>query len=272
MHPIFCITHQPEITIDLPPTATIVWLGAAGQQPTTGQPVLDVHKDFPDLMAWHPFLTGAAGTFAIRRFLLEQQAEFADFDLMTLTQYRKFISQRAFGSTTESFPTMLFINQAPQIPSYNDWYAKPTRYFCIARPRKIGNIFQQYSYNHQAPDFLRYLAIAVELEVITADECFELINYPTIIPGGIEVGTFPINIFLAITEQLEAVCLHFLERHRPIKLDAYHRRALAFCNERLSSYLLQKVVYEIFDNVIPPEIIGYMHTLDIGAAEYRAGT
>lgn len=272
MHPVFCITHQPEITIDLQPTASIVWLGAAGQAPTTGRQVLDVHQAFPDLMAWHPFLTGAAGTFAIRRFLSTQQQEFSDFDLITLTQYRKFISQRAFGSTTDSFPTMRFINQAAQVPSYNEWYSEPAHCFCIASPRNIGNTFQQYALVHQAPDFLRYLATAVELEVITAQECFELINHPTIIPGGIEVGTFPITIFLALAEQLESVCLHFLERHRPIKLDAYHRRALAFCNERLGSYLLQKVLFEIFDNTIPHNIIGYMHTVDIGATEYRAGT
>ena len=113
--------------------------------------------------------------------------------------------------------------------------------------------------------------MAVELEVISGKECLGLINHATIIPGGIEVGTFPINIFLAITEQLEAVCLRFLEHHRPVKLDAYHRRALAFCNERLGSYLLQKVLHEIFDNTIPEDVIGYMHTVDIGSTEYRAG-
>lgn len=271
MHSVFCITHQPNITIDLAPSTTLVWLGAAGQAPQTGQPVLDVHQASADLMAWHPFLTGAAGTFAIRRFLCQQQ-EYADFDLITLTQYRKFISQQAFGRTTDSFPTMRFINQIDQVPRYSDWFTEPAQYFCIANPRNIGNTFQQYAHVHQAPDFLRYLATAVELEVITGQECLELINHPTIIPGGIEVGTFPINIFLAITEQLEAVCLHFLEHHRPVKLDSYHRRALAFCTERLGSYLLQKVLYDIFDKTIPPEIIGYMHTVDIGATEYRAGT
>jgi len=272
MHSVFCITHQPSITIDLDHTASIVWLGAAGQAPQTGHSVLDVHQTYSDLMAWHPFLTGAAGTFAIRRFLNDQQQEFSDFDLITLTQYRKFISQQVFGQTTDSFPTMRFINQSAQVPSYSAWFTEPAQYFCIASPRNIGNTFQQYAHVHQAPDLLRYLATAVELEVITAQECFELINHPTIIPGGIEVGTFPINIFLAIAEQLETVCLHFLDRHRPIKLDAYHRRALAFCNERLGSYLLQKVLHEIFDNTIPQAIIGYMHTVDIGATEYRAGT
>ncbi len=110
-----------------------------------------------------------------------------------------------------------------------------------------------------------------QLEVINGQECLELINYATIIPGDIEVGTFPINIFLAIAEQLEAVCLHFLEHHRPVKFDAYHRRALAFCCERLGSYLLQKALHEIFDNTIPEDVIGYMHTVDIGSTEYRAG-
>ena len=272
MHALFCITHQPQIAIDLDSSATIVWLGAAGQAPQTGHQVLDVHQAYPDLMAWHPFLTGAAGTFAIRRFLSAQAQAFSDFDLMTLTQYRKFISLKAFGRTTNSFPTMRFINQAAQVPSYSAWFSEPAQYFCIASPRNIGNTFQQYIHVHQAPDFLRYLATAVELEVISGQECFELINHATIIPGGIEVGTFPINIFLAITEQLEAVCLHFLEHHRPVKLDAYHRRALAFCNERLGSYLLQKVLHEIFDNTIPDNIVGYMHTVDIGATEYRAGT
>lgn len=271
MHLIFCITHQPSITIDLDNSATIVWLGASGQAPQHGQAVLDVNQNYPDLMAWHPFLTGTSGTFAIRRFLRDQQKIFSDFDIITLTQYRKFISRSPFGSTTESFPTMLFINEENKVPSYSTWFTEPPQYFCIVNPRNIGSIFQQYSHIHQAPDFLRYLATAVELEVITPQECFELINCPIIIPGGIEFGTFPINVYLTLTEQLEAVCLHFLERHRPVMLDAYQRRALSFCNERLGSYLLQKVLHEIFDDTIPEGVIGYMHTVDIGATEYRAG-
>jgi len=270
MHPVFCITHQPNITIDLDSSATIVWLGEAGKAPAIGCPVLDVHQHHPDLMAWHAFLTGSTGTFAIRRFLAGQQ-EFSEFDLITLTQYRKFISRQQFGEATASFPTMRLINQSALVPSYQEWFAEPQQYFCIASPRHIGNTFLQYAYSHQTPDFLRYLATAVELEIITAQECLELINNPVIIPGGIEFGTFPMNIFLAIAEQMEAVCLRFLAQHRPVRLDAYQRRALSFCNERLGSYLLQKVLHQIFGKSIPSEVVGHMHTVDIGATEYRSG-
>lgn len=269
MNKIFCIAHK-EQSIKLDPSASIVWLGSE-KSPDAGHHILDVNKTYPDLMAWHPFLTGAAGAFAIRRFLVDQEIEYSDFDLITITQYRKFISRKEFGIETSSYPTMLFISEENKIPEYNNWYSDPVNYFLVAKPRNIGNTFMQYAYNHQAADFLRYLAVAVELEVITAEECFSLMSNQLIIPGGIELGTFPINIFLSIIEQLEAVCLHFLEKHRPVKLDSYHRRALAFCNERLSSYLLQKVLHEIFDGSIPSEVTGFMHTVEIGAKEYRAG-
>lgn len=269
MNKIFCIAHK-EQSIKLDPSASLVWLGSE-QAPDTGHHVLDVNQAYPDLMAWHPFLTGASGTFAIRRFLVDQNIEFSDFDMLTLTQYRKFISKHQFGVHTSSYPTMLFISEEDKIPEYKEWHAIPSKYFLISTPRNIGNTFTQYAHVHQAADFLRYLAIAVELEIITAEECFNLMNNPIIIPGGIELGTFPINIFLSLTAQLEAVCLHFLEKHRPVRLDPYHRRALAFCNERLSSYLLQKVLHEIFDNSIPSDITGFMHTVEIGAKEYRAG-
>lgn len=271
MHSVFCITHQPNITIDLDRSASIVWLGAAGQAPQSGQPVLDTHQLYPDLMAWHPFLTGACGTFAIRRFLCDQQREFSDFDLITLTQYRKFISMHSFGGTTNSYPTMRLINDKAHIPSYADWFTEPKKYFCISRPIEVGNTLGQYSTAHSAPDFLRYLATAVELEIITGKECIELINNPILIPGGIEIGTFPVNIYLTLAQHLEDVCLHFLERHRPVRLDAYQRRALAFCNERLGGYLLQKVLHEIFGDTIPRDVVGYMHTVDIGSTEYRIG-
>lgn len=272
MHSAFCITHQSGITVDLDRSASIVWLGTAGQVPQTGQPVIDVHQNYPDLMAWHSFLSGAAGTFAIRRFLCNQQQEFSDFDLITLTQYRKFISRRQFGIPTDSYPTLRLINDENHIPMYEDWFTEPSQYFCISTPIEIGNTLGQYSNVHQVPDFLRYLAIAVELEFITGQECLALINHSVHIPGGIEIGTFPVNIYLTLTQQLETICLHFLERHRPVKLDAYQRRALAFCNERLSSYLLQKVLRDIFGDTIPQDVIGYMHNIDIGAAEYRIGT
>lgn len=269
MNTTFCIAHKaPSIQLDS--SASLVWLGS-DKAPDTGHHVLDVNQAYPDLMAWHSFLTGAVGTFAIRRFLVNQNKEFSDFDTLTITQYRKFISPHRLGVETSSYPTMLFISEENKIPAYSKWYVEPTKYFCIAQPRNIGNTYLQYAIVHKAADFLRYLAIAVELEIITDVECFDLMKNPMILPCGIEVGTFPINIFLSISEQLEAVCLHFLEKNRPVQLDAYHRRALAFCNERLGSFLLQKVLYEIFDNTIPKDIVGYMHTVDIGATEYRAG-
>lgn len=269
MNKIFCIAHK-DITISLHKSALLVWLGSE-KAPGTGHHVLDVNQVYPDLMAWHPFLTGAAGTFAIRRFLKDQNKEFSDFDLLTITQYRKFLSHKKFGKPTASYPTMLIISEEKNIPNYSDWYSDPEKYFNLAQPRNIGNTFLQYSHNHQAADFLRYLAIAVDFNIINSEECFNLMVNSIIIPGGIEFGTLPINIFLAIAESLEIVSLNFLEKHRPVKMDAYHRRALAFCNERLGSYLLQKVLNEIFDGGIPSEITGFMHTVEIGAGEYRAG-
>ena len=271
MHSLFCITHLPVIKIDLDCSATVVWLGPAGQKPQIDNPILDVHQASPDLMAWHPFLTGTSGTFAIRRFLHEQQQEFSDFDLITLTQYRKFVSRRQFGISAKNYPGLQIINENNQIPMYEEWFTKPEKYFLISQPIQIGSTLWQYSKAHQAPDLLRYLAIAVELEFITTQECQDLINHPVLIPGGIEFGTFPINIYLTLTEQLETICLSFLENHRPVKLDAYQRRALSFCNERLGSYLLQKLLHEIFGGTIPQEVIGHVHNIDINATEYRIG-
>lgn len=272
MHHLFCITHLPQIAIDLEPTAIVVWLGPSGKAPNIGHQVLDVHEIDPDLMAWHPFLTGAAGAFAIRRFLAGQQKTFADDDLITLTQYRKFISPQAFGHVAVNYPTMRVIDDHASVPCYEDWFVKPKNLFCIPNLINVGNTFLQYAHAHHASDLLRYLAVAVELEAISYYQCHELINNPVMIPGGIELGTFPVSTYLSVVQWLEAVCLRFLELHRPTRLDAYQRRALAFCNERLGSFMLQKVLHGFFNNTIPSDILGHMHTVDIGVDFYRAGT
>ena len=132
--------------------------------------------------------------------------------------------------------------------------------YLLAQPFRVGNLYQQFASAHKIPDLLRYVAIAVELGVMTAEESSIFFADDILIPCGVECGIFPTDVFLTIIEKLERVCLTFLRSHMPSSFDSYYRRALDFCNERLGSFLLKKVLFSSMQKV-PAQYFGYMHTI-----------
>jgi hypothetical protein len=133
--------------------------------------------------------------------------------------------------------------------------------FLISTPAGVGGILAQYNQWHSAPDLLRYIAIALEFEIINKDDLLEFFSSALIIPGGIEFGIFPIPIYLDIITKLRRICFEFLKIHKPASSDPYQKRALSFCNERLGGYLLLKQLKSCYPGEIFDRFFGYMHCL-----------
>ncbi len=255
----FCVAHKRP-TYPIPNDVNFVWLGSSpietnGNHHTTR--IVDISEEYD---AWHPFLSGAAGSFGIERMLLSDMVPWDFSYSINIIQYRKFIIPKPFNNIKPNEQNLYVVNNH-QIDSLNLYqeYKKTTSPYLLASPFEVGNIYLQYDLHHKIQDLLRYTAIAIDMGVISGKESYDFLNDRFLIQGGIEFGIYPIATFLQIVEKIRLVSMEFLRHHNPVAMGVEDRRAIAFCNERLGSYLLFKHLLDEYHNAIPDEIFGYMH-------------
>ncbi len=175
--------------------------------------------------------------------------------------HRKFIAPQAFGNPAPNYPGMFVLDAAAAAQiDFTALAANVQTPYLLAQPFRVGNLYRQFASAHKISDLLRYVAIAVELGVLTPEESSLFFEDDTLIPCGVECGIFPTEVFLTIIEKLERVCITFLRSHMPSSFDPYNRRSLDFCNERLGSFLLKRVLFSSLQE-IPAQYFGYMHTV-----------
>ena len=254
----FCIANQTPM-FPLPDDIPVVWLGN-GRPITNGSHVI-IHPIEFDMEAdtWHVFLGGSLGAFAIERILTSNIVEWNENDLISIVHYRKFTTCKQVGHAASNFPGMR-ISHPKDLTSF-DLHAIQNALntpYLLAQPWTGMGMYHQYASSHCAPDLLRYIAIAVDLNIISWEQSIEMLNYNVIIPGGVECGIYPIVVFIEMIRNFRKICLEFLTLHRPVSIKPYNRRALAFCNERLGGYLLHKRLLQEYNGEIPLEILGYM--------------
>ena len=214
-----------------------------------------------DLDYLHNVLGGCAGTFAIARILNASPEKWDEHEIISINQYRKFVHHESIGSPSLNYPGMMMISSAEALElDVCEIQKSVTTPFLISQPLRVGNTYKQYCQSHKGQDLLRYTAIAIDLQIIEQGEAFDFFTTDILLPGGIEFGFFPASIFVDIVGKLEQICLNFAQTCSPTDTGRYNRRALAFCNERMGSYLLLKTLHKICGASIPAEWFGYMHT------------
>lgn len=262
----FCVSHKPLMFH--PPLGTqILYLGSeaklyVGQNPEYASS--HISDFYADLDAHHNFLTGCSGTFAIARLFESGQIPYSNEDSIYISQYRKFMLLDALGKPAIGYPAMQLV-----LPSelngigdiIVDNISRCPQGFMLTKPMELQNLFYHYAVGHKPADLLRYVAIALNTGILQPAELLDFLNRPIIIPGGAQFGLYPIDVFLSISKQLEAISLEFLRLHAPSDLSVYQRRAVSFCNERMGSYLLEKQIRQNFNGELPNEFFGFMHTI-----------
>ena len=254
----FCLAHKP-ILYKLPIGATVIWPRAEPFPQMGEYDVLRVADVYDDLDALDAFLGGAGGLFAIRRLIAENKIKFNAGDLISICQYRRFVVPVKLG--TNGPGTRLIAPLEAKNLDVESLHGVPTHHYLLAQPVSIAHLLQQYSDCHHAPDILRYTAIALEVGAITKAELLEFLSTRSLVPGGFELGIFPVGVFCEIVERLEEVALAFLRQHQPVCLTPYQRKAIAFCTERLGNYLLMKKLIVEHGKRPSRKIFGWMHTI-----------
>jgi hypothetical protein len=228
-----------------------------------------VKDHFFDLDFYRPYLLGAAGAMAAARLLpdLISNKDCLRETIIIQSSLRKFVSSKPIGIESKRYPFMRVVESG--YIAHTDIFTPSLDGFLIPNPIELGSMSHQYAVSHRLEDLLRYSAICCSTQVLTPNECLYFLSMPMLIPGGIELGSFPASVWLPIVQQLSIVNLEFCRSHVPASLDKYQRRAIAFCSERLGSYLLIKSLNSLYGSDLPPQIFGAMVSA-VDNGEYQA--
>ena len=234
-----CITHVP-LWLELPPWVVAIHLGEA-----QGEGRLNLRDLAPEWLPHHPVLGGTAGSFALRRYVLEHRR---DATRVGICLYRKFVSRRRISGVRD--PRYRVMDVVPASMLDGDRYADALwpgdARFLVSTPRCFTRVFwhrrgylREYARDHCVEDLLRFAAEAVEQGVLGPREVERFFREDVIVPGGVELGVYPADFWLDATEQIERVVRACVTKHATMR-DAYQARLWSFCAERLGSWLLLK--------------------------------
>ncbi|HZX25679.1 MAG TPA: hypothetical protein VFF16_01315 [Telluria sp.] len=226
----FCVAHQP-VAWPLPDFLTVIGTGA--YVPERG---IAMSRSFPELAMQNRHLGEYVALFAIRRMLLESDAE----GFVGFCHYRRFALTEPIGQLRgfnyHAHPDLLarvrpehFVHdgKTPIIP---------------AMVHFEGNLMRQYEVGGPVRDLLHFFGSAVDCGVIDDKEVTPFLTQNAFITAP-TVSYIPVPWFLDIVRSLEMVMAHYYRYHY-VERDGYIARAMAFCCERLQALLLARKAAE----------------------------
>ena len=172
-------------------------------------------------------------------FLIRRQIENqTSLKSITLSQYRRFATVRSIGqpATNQPYANLISKTEASSSNLENLIVAKKDGWLLSSLFAASPNVAYQYSRHHILRDWLRFLADSFDAGLLTQAEITESAFINCLIPAPSN-GVFPVQYLIEHLIKLEACARAFVHGgYQP--RDAYQRRVIGFCLERLHSYLL----------------------------------
>ena len=188
---------------------------------------------FPELANQNSYLGEYVALYAIRELLRKSNTD----GFVGFCHYRRITLTKQHGElrriNIHAHPNQL------QAMSLVDFYWDRNTPIIPATASMMVSILQQYAVcGLNSRDLLLYFASAIDCNVITSAEAAEFLSSNQLISAP-TVSFIPICDFIDLVNALELVNTHFYKNHY-IEQYGYQARAMAFCCERLHSYLLAK--------------------------------
>lgn len=253
---IFCICHTRPL-FKIPANWNIIWLGLEEiPSDLRSYNIIRLVDADPNLHKIHSQVGGSAGAFLLTKL----SSILKNVDSIGIFQYRKIITRNPIGIAAPNYPSMQISSSGVINSCLEIECALDNQDLLISKPSPIKSIIDQYASAHHIEDLLRYTAIAVELGVISPREVNIFLTRPHIFPGGVEFGFLPQDFCLYALRAIQKVAMTYITQTSRTRY-GYQGRAVAFCGERLGSYLLEKYLSHRFHNELPKSIVGYMTTI-----------
>ncbi|MBV9891712.1 MAG: hypothetical protein JO090_12600 [Rhizobacter sp.] len=275
------MTHV-ALPVEFPAFVEPIRLGAA-----QAEGALNLRDLAPEWEPHHPVLGGLAGTFAMKNHVL---ANHPGAGRVGVCQYRKFVSTRRLSrAVAPSYRSMDVVDSrrlsqavlADVMLPDADWLLPPP--LLLSSRRRRMDILEQYGRAHQPQDLLRFVAEAVEQQLLDKAEVSSLLGEELLLPGGIELGVFPAEFWIRTVVAIESVVRACVRRYDVVR-PGYDARAWAFCSERLGSYLVLRHVRALTESPVrllawrrpdpavgPRHLFGHLNLISQGGADYVIG-
>ena len=101
-------------------------------------------------------------------------------------------------------------------------------------------VLHNYSHYHCIEDILRFTIDAIKSEELTRKDADDFLNDQQLIYSGMSLGVYPTELFIKIYEKAERIIMYHYAHGWVKSNDPYNYRNMAFCIERILSYLLLK--------------------------------
>ncbi|MEX3964381.1 hypothetical protein AB4Y42_19565 [Paraburkholderia sp. EG286B] len=260
-----CLTHVPP-PFEFPSDVSMLCLGAE-----QGPGKANLRDLAPEWEQYHPQIGGLAGSFALKNYIVKNNLQVRQIGIC---QYRKFISNRKVGGTpAENYPVMDVVKRdSLTMVQMAEAMVPGRRDFLVGQPARLqGGHLNQYQECHIPEDFLRFAATALELGVLARHEATAFMAEMIFLPGGIELGVFPMEFWVRSITAIESVVRVCCERY-PIRREGYQARSWAFCAERLGSFLLLRQLTATYGlNAWQAQVVGQMNLLTEAAQALYVG-
>jgi hypothetical protein len=205
-----------------------------------GDGVADLSTTYPELAGRDAVLGEYATLFALRRLLEEERARgrSAGSGMVGVSHYRRFAVTRATGARSFVYGV---VRPGEFIRLPQDLFVPAPGTILFPSPIRVNpTLIAQYGAYHPTRDLLFFMALAVDLGVVTNEQVTNWLSGEVMVPAP-AIGVYPEDWFVETQTALETVVDAF-ESTVAVPREGYQRRAVAFCLERLHGLLLSALV------------------------------
>lgn len=205
-----------------------------------GEGITDLSADYPQFAGRDPVLGEYAALFALRRHLEEARArgEGSVDGMVGISHYRRFAVTRPTGT-----PSFVYgvVRPAEFIRLSRERFVPRTGTILFPGPIQVPpSLLAHFSQFHHARDLMLFMALAIDLDVVTNDQVTNWLAGNVMVPAP-AIGIYPEDWFIETQTALESVVDAF-EMTVGVPREGYNRRSIAFCLERLHGLLLSRSV------------------------------
>ena len=187
--------------------------------------------------------------------------------LIGLCNRRKFILRGGTGNdriTPEEAQKLTRADTAPA-PDFD--------FLVSAYPLNGKTIHSQYLSCHPAVEWEDFMALAIEMGVISEGQRTEVEESTVLFGGGPPLGVFPSPFIQGLASRTWPLYAEFARRYsaRITTYDPLQRRVVAFLAERFESYFIRKELERRYPEGIPQQIFGRLMFVLAEGEAYRPG-
>jgi hypothetical protein len=178
--------------------------------------------------------------FGLRRYLESNQGKYG---VVIISHYRRVLSSKKIGVPTNLNQSHTSVISPKELEREDVSIVLPkSGAWLIGTPVLIhdGKQLHHFNISHPLQEYLTFLTLAIDLQIINGNEAVALLTATHMITAA-SIGVFPIEHFVDHMTQLEALTTAYLDLGRK-KYEGFNQRIIAFCLERIHSFLLMKVL------------------------------